>query len=66
MKDKNSPSGKALRTAYQTLVAVVPLLATIISVPELRDASSGLVAWSTAIVPVLAAVVSYLQNKKGL
>lgn len=66
MKDKNTPAGKALRTAYQALVGVVPLLATILSVPELRDAANGLVAWTTAIVPVLAAVVAYFQNKKGL
>lgn len=66
MKDKNSPAGKALRTGYQSLVAVLPLITTILAIPELRDASNGLVAWSTAIVPVLAAVVSYLQNKKGL
>jgi len=66
MNDKNSPSGKALSTAYQTLLGVVPLLATVLSVPELREAANGTTAWSVAIIPVLAAVVAYLQNKKGL
>lgn len=62
----NSPKGKGIRTFLQTLIAVLPYIAVVANTPELMEAASGAVAWTSVIIPVLSGLISYWMNKKGM
>lgn len=62
---KNTPLGKGLRTAYQTAVALAPFVLMVITIPEFQALVRGEMAVGAALVPVLAGVLAWLQNRAG-
>lgn len=62
---KNTPVGKAVRTAIQVYIALVPLVTVVVTTPEFKQAINGEVVWTAALFPVLVAGVTYIQNKLG-
>ena len=63
VKAKNTPAGKGLRTAYQSLLVILPLVIAVVTVPEFKSAVEGNISWTVAIVPVLTGLLAYIQNK---
>lgn len=61
---KDTPKGKAIRTTYQSLVAWLPVLLGVLTLPEVRNFVEGNTAGTGAIVAVIAGILSYLQNRK--
>lgn len=72
--DKNTPQGKGIRTAYQTVASLVVAYFTgLLALPAVRDYTSQFVRTQgvTALLVVLttfgvtAGAISYLQNRLG-
>lgn len=72
--DKNTPSGKGFRTAYQAVAgAVVAYFTGLLAIPEVRDYTTSFIQTQgvAALLVVLAAfgigagVISWLQNRLG-
>lgn len=61
--DKDTATGKGFRTAYQSLAGVTPFLVVLWSIPQVQAALGGTIPLSAAVVPAIAGLVSYLQNK---
>ncbi len=62
---KNTAKGKGVRTAYQVLVAWLPVVLGVLTLPEVKDFVEGNTVGTGAIVAVIAGVVAYLQNRQG-
>lgn len=62
---KNTAKGKGVRTAYQVLVAWLPVVVGVLTLPEVKDFVEGNTFGTGAIVAVVAGVVAYLQNRQG-
>ena len=65
MLDKNSASGKGIRTALQAAVGLVGLTLAVYAVPEVKTWVDAHVELAGVIVAALAGAVSFLQNKLG-
>jgi hypothetical protein len=62
---KNTPFGKGVRTAYQTLLALAPFVVMVLAIPEFQALVRGEMALGAAAVPILAGVFAWLMNKAG-
>lgn len=71
---KNTPTGKGIRTAYQTIIGtVVAYFTGLLAIPEVREytlnfvRSEGVATLVVVLVAfgVGAGVTSYLQNRLG-
>lgn len=61
--DKNTAKGRALRTAYQGIMALVINLPALLLIPEVRALLDTLPVAVLAYLLAFSGVVSYFQNK---
>lgn len=60
--NKTTPVGKAVRTAIQNFIAISPLLLGLLALPEVVQYIKENIAWLAPSLPVITAVVTYIQN----
>jgi hypothetical protein len=62
---KDTPFGKGVRTAYQTLLALAPFVLAVLAIPEFQALVRGEMAVGAALVPIVAGLLAWLQNRAG-
>ena len=60
-----SPKIKALRTGFQTVLAVATYIVAVAAIPEFKDFVEGKGELTALIIPVLSMTFAYFQNKVG-
>lgn len=59
-----TPLQRGVRTTYQALVAWLPVVIGVLTIPEVKSFVEGNSVSTVGIVSVIAGVIAYLQNKR--
>ena len=62
---KDTPFGKAVRTAEQAFIVIAPVFLGIMALPEVQHFLAEYWPWILPVLVPLIAIVTYLHNKYG-